>query len=90
MKTLFTTVLAAFALTTATALSAADTTPKPFPASLKTCVVSDEKLGGDMGKPYVFVHDGQEVKLCCKSCLKDFNKEPQKYMKKISAAAAGK
>ncbi len=56
---------------------------KPYP--LKTCVVSDEKLGG-MGSPYVFTHEGREVKLCCKSCLKDFNKEPAKFVKKIEAA----
>ena len=36
--------------------------PKPYP--LKTCVVSDEKFGGDMGEPYVFTHDGREIKLC--------------------------
>ena len=57
---------------------------KPYP--LKTCIVSDEKLDGDMGKPYVFVRDGQEYKLCCKSCLKDFNKEPAKYAKKLADA----
>lgn len=57
---------------------------KPYP--LKTCVVADEKLGGDMGEPYVFVYQGREVKLCCKSCLKDFNKEPAKYLKKMDAA----
>ena len=57
---------------------------KPYP--LDKCVVSDEKLGGDMGEPYVFVHNGQEIKLCCKSCLKDFNKNPAKYLKKIDSA----
>ncbi len=57
---------------------------KPYP--LKTCVVSDEKFGGDMGDPYVFTHEGREVKLCCKACLKDFNKEPAKYVKKMEAA----
>ena len=56
---------------------------KPYP--LTTCVVSDEKLG-EMGDPYVFVHEGQELKLCCKSCLKDFKKDPAKYMKKVEAA----
>lgn len=56
---------------------------KPYP--LKTCVVSDEPLGGDHGEPYTFVHQGQEIKLCCKPCLKDFNKEPAKYLKKIEA-----
>ncbi len=47
-----------------------------------TCIVSGEKLG-EMGKPYVFVHEGQEIKLCCKSCLKKFNKEPDKYLKEL-------
>lgn len=56
---------------------------KPYP--LKTCVVSDEKLG-EMGEPYVFTHEGKEIKLCCKSCLKDFKKDPAKYLKKIDAA----
>ena len=59
--------------------------PKPYP--LDKCVVSDEKLGADPSmKPYVFVHEGQEVKLCCKSCLKDFKKDTATYMKKIAAA----
>lgn len=57
---------------------------KPYPFG--KCIVSDEKLG-EMGKPYVFTHEGQEVKLCCKSCLKDFNKEPAKYLKKLEGAA---
>ena len=60
--------------------------PKPFPESIKTCLVSGEKLG-EMGKPYVFVYQGQEVKLCCKGCLKKFDKEPAKYLAKINAAA---
>ena len=62
---------------------AKDAKAKPYP--LKTCVVSDEKLG-DMGDPYVFTQDGQEVKLCCKSCLKDFKKDSAKYLKKIAKA----
>jgi hypothetical protein len=56
---------------------------KPYP--LEKCIVSDEKLG-EMGKPYVFTHEGQEIKLCCKSCLKDFNKEPAKYLKNLEDA----
>jgi YHS domain-containing protein len=53
---------------------------------LKTCVVTDEKLGS-MGKAYVHHHDGQEVQFCCKSCLPKFNKDPQKYLKKVADAA---
>lgn len=71
-------------LTTAVASThAVEKKAKAYP--LKTCVVSDEKLG-EMGKPYVFVHEGQEIKLCCESCLKDFKKEPAKYLKKMAAA----
>jgi YHS domain-containing protein len=60
---------------------------KPYP--LKTCVVSDQPLGGDMGEPYVFIHEGREIKLCCQGCLKEFNKAPAKYLKKLDAAKKG-
>ncbi len=56
---------------------------KPYP--LDTCLVSGEKLGG-MGKPYVFVYKDQEIKLCCKGCLKEFDKDPAKYLKKLEKA----
>jgi len=52
---------------------------------LDTCVVSGEKLG-EMGKAYVFAHDGHVVKLCCQSCQKDFKQDPKKYIKKIEEA----
>ena len=70
----------------AIASAADDKTAKPKPYPLKTCLVSDEKFGGDMGDPYVFTYQGREVKLCCKGCLDDFNKEPAKYVKKMEAA----
>jgi hypothetical protein len=57
-----------------------DSKAKAYP--LKKCLVSDEDLGS-MGEPYVFTHEGQEIKLCCKSCQKDFKKEPSKYLKKL-------
>jgi hypothetical protein len=58
---------------------------KPYP--LKTCIVSGEELSdkGEM-KPFVFVQDGQEIKLCCKSCKKDFDKDPKKYLTKLEDA----
>ena len=55
------------------------------PDLLATCPVSGEKLG-EMGKPFVFTYKDQEVKLCCKSCKKDFDKDPAKYIKLIRAA----
>ena len=53
------------------------------------CMVSGEKLG-EMGKPVVFVYQGQEIKLCCKSCLKDFKKDSATYLKKLPKAKAPK
>lgn len=60
--------------------------PKIKPDLLATCPVSGDKLGGDMGKPFVFVYQGQEVKLCCNMCKADFDKDPAKYLAKIRAA----
>jgi YHS domain-containing protein len=60
---------------------------KPYP--LNTCVVSGEKLG-EMGKPYEFTYEGREIKLCCKSCRKKFDKDPAKYVKKHEEAEAKK
>ena len=57
----------------------------PVPDKMTTCPVSGDKLG-EMDKPYVFVYQGQEVKLCCSGCKKDFDKDPAKYVAKIRAA----
>lgn len=70
-------------LTVVAADSKNEKAKKPY--KLDTCLVSDEKLG-EMGDPFVFVHKGQEVKLCCKSCQKDFKKATAKYMKKLEKA----
>lgn len=57
--------------------------PKVKPYPLKTCLVSGEPLG-EMGDPTVINHEGQEIKFCCKDCVKSFNKEPDKYLKKLA------
>ncbi len=57
--------------------------PKPYP--LDKCTVSGEKLGS-MGKPYVFTHEGREIKLCCKGCLDDFKKDSAKLVKQLEEA----
>jgi YHS domain-containing protein len=69
----------------ATAPMASDVSTNAMPDLLTTCPVSGEKLG-EMGKPLVFTYKDQEVKLCCKSCKKDFDKHPEKYLKLIRAA----
>ena len=62
---------------------AAKTAPKPYP--LKYCLVSGEKIG-EMGKPAALIYKGQEIKFCCKDCIKEFKKDPKKYMKKLAEA----
>lgn len=78
-------LFAAVALAASLTVRAEDAKPAT-PDKLTTCPVSGEKLDGDMGKPLVFTYKDQEVKLCCKSCKKDFDKDPQKYIDKIRAA----
>jgi YHS domain-containing protein len=81
-------LLAAFCLTAITAL-AGDQPEKPKlkPYTLKVCVVSGDKLG-EMGDPFVYEYEGREIKFCCKGCVKDFKKDPAKYLKKIEQAEA--
>ena len=78
-------ISAALALPMVTLGAESKAKPRPYP--LNTCLVTDEKLGEDPSmKPYAFVEDGQEIKLCCKSCLKDFKKDKATLMKKLAAA----
>ncbi len=70
---------------TVRANDAEDTKPKPYP--LDTCLVCGMKFG-EMGKPYVFVYKGQEIKICDQSEKADFDKDPNKYMKKLADAEA--
>ncbi len=58
---------------------------KPYP--LNTCLVCGMKLG-EMGKPYTFVYQGQQIEVCDKSEKSSFDKDPAKYMKKLADAEA--
>jgi hypothetical protein len=58
---------------------------KPYP--LKTCLVCGMELG-TMGQPYVFTNANQEIKLCSKSEKADFDKDPDKFLKKLADAEA--
>lgn len=60
-------------------LSAASASAYP----LKTCVVTGNDLGS-MGRPITKVYDGQEVKFCCKPCIKKFDADPAKYLSKLA------
>lgn len=57
---------------------------KPYP--LTTCIVSGEKLG-EMGKPVLINHQGQQIGFCCESCVGKFRKDPSKYLAKLPATA---
>ncbi len=61
---------------------------KAKPYTLKVCAVTGEKLPKDSAKAYAFDYQGEEVKLCCKGCLDDFNAHPSKYMTKLHYAEA--
>ena len=57
---------------------------------LTTCVVSGDKLG-EMGDSvhYVYKQPGKPdrmIQFCCKDCIKDFEKEPAKYLAVLDAA----
>ena len=56
---------------------------------LTKCPVSNEAYGGDMGKPVDWVVAGRLVRLCCKECKKDIEKDPAKYVAMVDAARKG-
>jgi len=65
-----------------------------YPVS--SCVVSEDKLeGGDMGPPQDFIYreagkPDRLIRFCCKDCIKDFKKDPDKYLNALNEAAAKK
>jgi len=61
---------------------------KDYP--LKTCPVSKEELGGDMGKPVDMVVAGRLVRLCCKGCKEDVEKDPAKFIALVDEARKAK
>jgi hypothetical protein len=58
---------------------------------LKTCLISEEELGG-MGTPVEFIYRqagqaDQLVRFCCKMCVPKFKKDPAKYLALVKAGA---
>ena len=58
--------------------------------ALKTCVVSGEKFGGDMGEPIEYVVGNRLIRLCCKGCVKKFEKDPLQFLSKLNGASHAK
>ena len=67
--------------------NATATDSKPVPYPFDKCVVDGMKLDS-MGGPYVFVYQGQEIKMCCANCKPAFMQNADQYMKKIKDAEA--
>ncbi len=96
IKTLAVVALAVSFLASPLAALAGDTNSvaasKPVPYPLDTCIISGDKIGGDMGPPIVFVYSNkdvnQEIKFCCPMCKPKFLAAPDKYMKIIHDAEA--
>lgn len=65
------------------AMKAAQRETYPF----KTCIVSDEALDS-MGGPLDKLYGTTLVRLCCKSCVKRFNKKPGVFLADLAAARA--
>ena len=76
----------AAAATTGTADEAAMIAEQMPTYPMTTCVISGEELGGEMGDPIDFLHEGRLVRLCCKGCVKKFKKDPAKHMAMVDAA----
>lgn len=59
---------------------------------LDTCVVMGDSLKDDKGEDIAvnYVYKNRLVRLCCKMCIKDFNKDPQKFLEKLDAAVIEK
>jgi len=87
LKHIIAAILVASFLIPLSGLAADKKAEKLKPYTLKTCIISGDKLG-EMGDPFVYAYKGREIKFCCKGCLKDFNKDPEKYIKKIEEAEA--
>jgi hypothetical protein len=49
---------------------------------ISTCAVAGKALGS-MGEPFVHIHEGRQVKFCCKACRPAFKKNPAKYLSKV-------
>lgn len=57
---------------------------------MNTCMVSGDKLGGEMGKAVDVIYKNRLVQFCCKDCVKDFQKDPAKYIAKLDEAVIAK
>jgi YHS domain-containing protein len=77
------TLVLALALIPLGAAAAPTSTSTTYP--LDKCIVSGETLG-EHGDVVIKEYDGREVRFCCKMCVKDFEKDPASFLKKLDDA----
>lgn len=82
LRTLITTALMGLTLAACTVPEAAQAAEKAKAYPLKNCLVSGNDLDS-MGGPITKVYDGQEIKFCCKPCIKKFEANQAKYLSKL-------
>ena len=56
---------------------------KPYP--IDYCLICGDHVGGT-NAAVVINYQGQELKFCCKRCVKTFKQDPTKYLKKLHEA----
>ncbi len=78
-------LLCALAVLSISCASSPKVAVKPY--TLNFCAVCDMKLTAE-DKPYSFVYEGREIKVCDKDEAAVFKKDPAKYLKIIEAAEA--
>jgi len=55
------------------------------PVQVASC---DWSGGSDIHVVGSYAYEGRKIKLCCKSCRKDFDKDSKQYMAKLKQVAA--
>lgn len=80
MRKIIYSTLTGIAVVVLAACSTTSGSLKPYP--LEECIVSGNKLG-TMGDSVRIAYEGQEVKFCCKPCIKKFKAKPDKYLSKL-------
>ena len=58
-----------------------DPKPAPTPAPNKMCPVMQ---GEEASSKYFVEYNGQKIYLCCKKCVRKFQADPEKYVKRLA------
>jgi YHS domain-containing protein len=63
-------------------VSHAGETVKKANYPVEVCVVTGKKLGS-MGDPYIYLHEGREIRFCCSGCIGKFKADSVNYLAKL-------